>query len=250
MKVSIITVCRNSSGTIAETLRSVAAQSRVEIEHIIIDGGSTDDTMKIVRLHRASVAHAVSEPDRGIYDAMNKGLALATGDIVGFLNSDDVYADVRVLEDIVEAARVAGPTCGFVYGDIVMVDERNRVVRHWKTGVLESDRLEGCQIPHPAFFVRRELLNSVKPAFDPTLRIAADLKQQLILINKLGIRGTYLSRPLVKMRLGGTSTASIGSYVAGWKESARAYNDVFGRGGYWFTGLKVLSKLRGLRRLG
>jgi glycosyltransferase len=143
----------------------------------------------------------------------------------------------------------SGHQCGFVYGDILMVDNHGRTVRNWKTGVLKADRLEGRQIPHPAFFVRRELLNNIGLAFDPTLRIAADLKQQLILINKLGARGSYLPRALVKMRLGGTSTASLGSYVTGWKESARAYNDVFGRGGHLFTLLKVLSKLGGLRRL-
>jgi glycosyltransferase involved in cell wall biosynthesis len=249
MKVSVVTVCRNSADTIAETLHSVAAQSHADIEHIVIDGASNDGTVEIVRREGIHVARFVTERDLGIYDAMNKGLALATGELVGFLNSDDAYVDTRVLSDVAELAMSGGPVCGFVYGDILMVDKQDRTVRDWKTGVLNADRLEGRQIPHPAFFARRELLAAIAPAFDPTLRIAADLKQQLILINKLGVRGRYLPRPLVKMRLGGKSTASLGSYVAGWKESARAYNDVFGRGGVWFTVRKVLSKLGGLRRL-
>jgi glycosyltransferase involved in cell wall biosynthesis len=249
MKISIITVCFNSARTIRATIDSVGSQTHGEVEHVVIDGASTDNTLEMVYQHGAHVARVVSEPDLGIYDAMNKGLALATGDLVGFLNSDDAYADQHVLTDVAELAMSGGPPCGFVYGDILMVDEQDRTVRDWKTGALAADRLDGRQIPHPAFFARRELLTAIAPAFDPTLRIAADLKQQLILINKLGVRGRYLPRPLVKMRLGGKSTASLGSYIAGWRESARAYNDVFGHGGQWFTIRKVLSKLGGLRRL-
>jgi glycosyltransferase len=248
MKISIITVAYNSESTIGATLESVATQTHCDVEHLVIDGVSTDSTLEVVRLKGTHLAKVVSEPDHGIYDAMNKGLALATGELVGFLNSDDIYADTRVLSDIADLAISGGYKCGFIYGDILMVDIEGRTVRNWKTGFLKAGRLAGRQIPHPAFFVRRELLNTIQPAFDPTLRIASDLKQQLILINKLGIQGRYLPRPLVRMLLGGTSTASLGSYVNGWKESARAYNDVFGRGGHWFTVLKVLSKLGGLRR--
>lgn len=249
MKISVVTVAYNSAETISATLESVATQTHQDVEHIVIDGASTDGTLAVVRRHGGHVAHTVSEPDRGIYDAMNKGLALATGDVIGFLNSDDAYADRQVLTDIAGAATAAGPTCGFFYGDIVMVDEQDRVVRHWKTGERATHGLAGRQIPHPAFFARRELLTRIEPAFDPTLRIAADLKQQLILINQMRVRGRYVPRVLVKMRLGGTSTGSIGSYIDGWKESVRAYDDVFGRGGHWFTMRKVLSKLAGLRRV-
>jgi glycosyltransferase involved in cell wall biosynthesis len=247
MKITVVTVAYNSARTIRTTLASVASQTHSDVEHIVIDGASTDGTTDIVRHHGRHVARLVSEPDSGIYDAMNKGLALATGDLVGFLNSDDAYADELVLADIVDAAKTAGPACGFVYGDIVMVDAQNRVVRNWKTGPQAAETLSGRQIPHPAFFARRQFLSRIEPAFDPTLRIAADLKQQLILINRMGVRGRYLPRVFVRMQLGGASTGSLGSYLVGWKDSTRAYNDVFGYGGLWFTMRKVLSKITSLR---
>ena len=106
------------------------------------------------------------------------------------------------------------------------------------------------QIPHPALFVRRSLLNKINPPFDPSYRISADLKQQLIFINKLRSKGVYISRPLTRMSMGGASTEGFRSYVAGWKESAQAYNEVFGKGGWWFTARKVFSKLKSLRNIG
>lgn len=245
LKISVVTVSFNSAATIADTLRSVAAQTHPDLEHIIIDGASTDATMDIVRKEGTHVAHAISERDKGIYDAMNKGLALATGEFVAFLNSDDRYADDRVLAEVAEAA-VAG--VDFVYGDIRMVNAEGQTVREWKTGVVPIGGLTSTQIPHPALFVRRRLLDQISPAFDPTLRIASDLKQQLIFINRMGAKGAYLARTLVVMSLGGASTGSLSSYIAGWRESARAYNDVFGHGGVWFTTKKVLSKLRGIRQ--
>jgi len=247
MKISIITVAFNSAATIAETLRSVAAQSRADIEHIIIDGGSTDDTMTIVGLHRASVAHAVSEPDRGIYDAMNKGLAAASGDVVGYLNADDCYASEDAIAAVAEAFDKTG--CDFVYGDIEMVDASGHVARVWKTPPIGAEGISATQIPHPAFFVRRTVLQSIVPAFDPGYRICADIKQQLIVVNRLRAKGTRLPRPLVRMRLGGRSTSTMANYLLSWRESRRAWNEVMGRGGAWYTLRKVLWKLGGVQLL-
>jgi glycosyltransferase len=247
-KISVITVCFNSAATITGTLNSVASQTGVEYEHIVVDGASTDGTMSIVRAFGTSIARCISEPDRGIYDAMNKGLGLARGELVTFLNSDDRYTDPQVLADVV-AAFESGDH-GFVYGDLKMVNDQGQVVRHWKTGVIPDQGLSGTQIPHPTLFVCRGLLQSIEPAFDPSYRISADLKQQLILINRMGAKGAYVRRPLVLMSMGGTSTAGLSSYIAGWQESARAYNDVFGAGGWWFTARKVASKVSGLRRIG
>jgi glycosyltransferase involved in cell wall biosynthesis len=244
MKASVVTVCFNSAATVADTLRSVAAQSHPLVEHVIVDGGSTDATMALVRTHGARVGPCVSEPDRGIYDAMNKGLAMSTGGFVGFLNSDDVYADVHVLAEV--ALAFAGGA-DYVYGDIEMVDDHGRVVRHWHAGRLPGGRLRHRQLPHPAFFVRRDWLMRLEPAFDVSLRIAADLKQQLILIDKLGAQGTYLERPLARMRVGGASTANLGSLMEGWRESRLAYDQVFGGGGRWYTLAKVAAKLGGIR---
>jgi glycosyltransferase involved in cell wall biosynthesis len=246
-KVSIVTVCFNSAKTIAQTLASVANQLGVEQEHIIVDGGSTDATMTIVRELGSTVSRSISEPDRGIYDAMNKGLDLATGDLIAFLNSDDRYADANVLAEVV-AAFDSG-RCDFVYGDLQMINNDGQVVRHWKTGDIPATGLAGTQIPHPVLFIRRQLLSQLKPAFDPSYRISADLKQQLILINKMRAKGVYVRRPLALMSMGGASTAHLSGYMAGWRETVRAYNEIFGGGGWWFTAKKVTSKVSSLRRL-
>jgi len=244
-KISIITVCFNSAKTIAATLRSVASQSGVDCEHIVVDGGSTDGTMEIVRQNGSHVARAVSEPDRGIYDAMNKGLAMSSGDLVGFLNSDDCYVDRTVLADV--AAAYETGSADFVYGDLEMVNRDGRIVRYWKSGEIPAGGLTRTQIPHPVLFVRRPLLHGITPAFDPSYRISADLKQQLILINKMRAKGVYVRRSLTRMSLGGASTAAFSGYLSGWKETARAYNEIFGRGGWWYTAKKVSSKIPGIR---
>ena len=244
MQASIVTVCFNSAATLADTLRSVSEQVYPRVEHVLVDGGSTDGTLELVRMHAKRVGPCVSEPDRGTYDAMNKGLALSSGDFVGFLNSDDVYQDARVLEDVAQAFEQGAH---FVYGDIDMVDDQGQLVRHWRAGPLPGGRLGRRQLPHPAFFVRRDWLLRLRPAFDDSLRIASDLKQQLILIDQLGARGLYIERPLARMRVGGASTASVANIMAGWRESRRAYNDVFGRGGWWYTVAKVSAKLGGVR---
>jgi glycosyltransferase involved in cell wall biosynthesis len=247
MKISVITVCYNSADTIGHTMRSVREQTHENIEHIVIDGDSKDNTLAVVQREGQHVAQLVSAPDKGIYDAMNKGLAIATGDLVGFLNSDDSYADEAVLLDVAQC--FAAGNVDYVYGDIQMLNEAGEVVRHWQTGDIPAEGLWNTQIPHPALFVRRSLLNSLSPAFDPSYRISADLKQQLILINKLDARGAYIKRPLTLMSIGGASTGGLHSFMAGWKESARAYNEVFGGGGWWYTVKKVASKVRGIRKV-
>jgi glycosyltransferase involved in cell wall biosynthesis len=245
--ISVVTVCFNSAKSIRDTLRSVAAQSGADYEHIIVDGASTDDTMAIVRDREFTRVRSVSEADNGIYDAMNKGVALATGELIGFLNSDDRYADAHVLAEVVAAYESSH--CDFVYGNLQMVNAQGRVVRNWKTGSIPPQGLTGTQIPHPALFVSRQLLGKIQPPFDPSYRISADLKQQLIFINKMRARGTYLPRPLALMRLGGASTQGLSGYLLGWRESARAYNEVFGKGGCWYTLRKVVSKAKGIRRI-
>jgi glycosyltransferase len=245
MKISIVTVCRNSADTISATLRSVAMQTYTDIEHLIIDGASTDDTLAVIQRDGMHSKIVISEPDEGIYDAMNKGLSFASGDIVAFLNADDIYCDSEVIADVAQA--FDSNSTDFVYGDLLMVNEKGRVIRNWKSGEIPSSGRIGTQIPHPVLFVNRHLLNKIKPSFDSTYKIAADLKQQLIFINKLQARGYYIKRPLVKMAAGGTSTKSLNSFIVGWKESRRAYNDIFGRGGTVFTIRKVISKLKGLQ---
>jgi glycosyltransferase involved in cell wall biosynthesis len=246
-EVSIITVAYNSARTIARTLESVRTQSFKSIEHIVVDGGSTDGTIEVVKAAGPDTCRIVSEPDNGIYDAMNKGVRLATGEIVAFLNSDDAYADANVIGDVVAA--FDDRSIGLVYGDIDMVDQQGRLVRRWVTGAIDARARVVKQIPHPAMFVRRSALEALPIPFDPAYRIAADLKQQLMLLNIQRVGARYLDRPLAAMLIGGRSTAGLGSYVDGWRESARAYDEVFGRLGWWYTIRKVASKITGVRRL-
>jgi glycosyltransferase len=208
MKITVITVCYNSSATIAEALASVAAQRHPRVEHIVVDGGSRDGTQQIVRASGQRVAHLISEPDRGIYDAMNKGLSLATGDYVGFLNADDALADPSVLARIADAARDQPDA---VYGDLVYVRERrpDRVVRVWHSGSFHHDKLRrGWMPPHPTFYVRRELLGSLG-LFDTGMRIAADYDFMMRCLSRPGTRAVYVPHVLVRMRMGGASNSSL-----------------------------------------
>ena len=247
MKISIITVCRNSAKTIARTLDSVAMQRYPNIEHLVIDGASTDDTLAVIKGNQRHITSFISEPDEGIYNAMNKGFSLASGDIVAFLNSDDAYIDVEVLSDVMKVFEFH--SVDFVYGDLLMVDENGLICRDWRSGPIPDAGLNGSQIPHPVFFVKRSLLAKVIPVFDESYRIAADLKQQLIIINIFNAKGFYIKRPLVRMALGGASTSGLKSYISGWIESRRAYNEVIGRGGTSYTIRKVFSKLKDVRHL-
>jgi glycosyltransferase len=244
MKISIITVCKDSANTIYGTLHSVAQQTYPDIEHIIIDGASIDNTLSVIQRYGTHAKTVVSEPDKGIYDAMNKGLLYANGDIVAFLNADDIYCDSEVLSDVAKAFESNG--IDFVYGDLLMVNDKDKVVRNWKSDEITSTGLSGTQIPHPVLFVKRTLLNKIEPSFDSTYKIAADLKQQLILINRLKARGYYIKRSLVYMAIGGASTNGLKSFLVGWRESRRAYNEIFRHGGTIFTIKKVISKFRGL----
>lgn len=244
MKFSIITPCFNSESTIANTLDSIFNQNYKNYEHIIIDGGSTDATVCIVQSYLNRNVILISESDDGIYDAMNKGFSLSTGDVICFLNSDDFYIDNNVLSDVHAAFSTGNPD--FVYGDLLMVNSEGVVKRKWVTGDDCSIFLNGRQIPHPVLFVKKDVLLKIDPVFDSSYKIAADLKQQLIFVNKFHSTGLYIKRPLSVMRLGGTSTRGFSSYFEGWIESRRAYNEIFGSGGLLFTIRKAISKLSGL----
>lgn len=222
MKVSIITVCFNSASTIEDTIRSVREQRYEHIEHVIIDGGSTDGTQEVVGRHNGRIKKFVSEPDRGIYDAMNKGLRLATGDIVGFLNADDVYASPAVISEIVAAMREDG--VDGAYGDLAYVRRRdlNRVVRYWQAGAYRSGAFySGWSPPHPTFFCRTSLYGRLG-GFDPEYRIAGDFELMLRFIEKNGIRVQYIPKPLVWMRAGGRANR-IRGIVQGNREIVRAF---------------------------
>lgn len=213
VKVTVITVCYNSAATLADALASVASQSWPHVEHIIVDGASTDGTLALIESSKDGVAKVVSEPDAGIYDAMNKGLHLASGDMVGFLNADDVFAHENVIADIVntftrEAADV-------VYGDLDYVSSRNpaRVIRSWRSGDFSRAQLcMGWMPPHPTFYIRRSLVDRIG-GFDVSYRIAADYDFMLRYLREQNLKVSYLPSVLVKMKSGGASNRSIRAIV-------------------------------------
>jgi glycosyltransferase involved in cell wall biosynthesis len=221
LKISIITVCFNSAGTIKDTLESISRQDYPEVEHIVVDGGSTDGTVEILR-ESQQVSSWVSEPDRGIYDAMNKGLKLATGDVVGFLNADDVYADHAVLTDIAKAFSDTGVQA--CYGDLVYVSRNDvsHVVRYWKSDEYAKGGFSKGWMPaHPTFYARREVYEEFG-GFDLDFRMAADVEFLMRVIEAGGIRFQYIPRVLVRMRLGGVTNRSISNVLKQNLEIVRA----------------------------
>ena len=213
MKISVVTVCFNSAATIADTLVSIAEQTHPDIEHIVIDGGSKDSTVALVQTHGTHVSHLLSERDDGIYDAMNKGLRLATGEFVGFLNADDMLATPDAMAAIARAA--ARTNADAVCGDLVYVnkDRPSEVVRYWRCGEFSPARLRyGWMPPHPTLYVRRSRLAELG-LFDARLRIAADYDFILRYLGQPDIRVAYVPQVLVKMRTGGASNRSLGALI-------------------------------------
>ena len=248
MKISIITVCYNSAETIGDTMRSVACQTHPDIEHIVVDGASTDDTLVIVRASPSRLSHLVSERDAGIYDAMNKGLGLATGDVVGFLNSDDIYSHGGVVAQIAAAMRpIAVDAC---YGDLVLVDANrpSHIVRYWQSRPHKAGMCARGWMPaHPTFYVRRDAYNK-HGGFDTSFRIAADFEMSLRLLDVKGLRSVHLPEVLVRMRSGGESTKSVRAIVQGNLEAARACVKHGLPAGAGFFTRKLASKLPQLLR--
>jgi glycosyltransferase len=231
MRISLITATYNNSETVLDTLSSVAEQTHRDIEYLVIDGASTDGTLDILRAHRSQIDVLVSEPDRGIYDALNKALSRASGEVVGFLHADDVFADEEVLSAI--SKRFSGNGIDAAYGDLVYVDNHRpaRIVRYWNAGTFSPTKLAwGWMPPHPTFYVRRSVYERLG-AFDTSFRIAADYDCMLRFLGH-GISVAYIPRVLVKMRLGGASNKSIGNMLRKSREDYRALrtNDIGGLG--------------------
>jgi len=213
LKISVITAVFNRRDTIEDTLCSVASQIYGDVEHIVVDGGSCDGTMDVLNACRDQIDVLLSEADRGIYDALNKGIALATGDVVGFLHADDVFADTRVLSRIADA--FADDAVGAVYGDLVYVQagDMGRVVRHWSAGHFSKSKLAwGWMPPHPTFYVRRSLYARLG-GFDLRYRIAADYDTMLRFLGRGEVQAAYIPEVLVKMRLGGVSNRSLANIL-------------------------------------
>ncbi len=222
MKISIVTAVYNRKDTIGDTLASVAAQTGVEIEHIIQDGGSTDGTLEVIAAQTADHIHLRSEPDGGIYDAINKGIERATGDIVGLMHSDDTFAGPEVLRDV---QRVFEETAADgVYGDLDYVSASNpgHVIRRWRSGSYDPSKLRrGWMPPHPTLYLRRSVFDQYG-LYDTSFRIAADYEAMLRYLKTGDISLSYLPAVMVKMRMGGASNRSLKQIARKSQEDFRA----------------------------
>ena len=209
IKISVITATWNCFSTVADCLSSVTGQTYGAREHIVIDGASRDGTIELLQSRREQLSVLVSEPDRGIYDALNKGIARSTGDVVGFLHADDLYAHENVLAEVAKA--FSDPTVCAVYGDLQYVKQQDtsHVVRHWKSSPFSSRQLAwGWMPPHPTLYVRREWYERIG-GFDTRYRISADFFSILQMFSQPGFKSVYLPEVLVKMRMGGASNRSL-----------------------------------------
>lgn len=210
-KISIITASFRSEATIFDTLESVNKQTYPDIEHIVIDAASDDNTVKIVKECGKRVVHLTSEPDRGIFDAYNKGLAVAQGEIVGILNSDDFYASPTVIEDVMRVFE--DPAVDAVYADLVYVnkDDCSKVVRYWKSRPYrDGDFSRAFSPPHPTLFLRKSVYRRIG-GFNPEFRFSGDYEYMLRVFLHGRIKSVYLPEVFVKMRTGGTTGGTLSS---------------------------------------
>ncbi|MBN2906938.1 MAG: glycosyltransferase [Rhodobacteraceae bacterium] len=242
MKISVITAVLNREATLVDAICSVQRQVDVDVEHIIQDGGSTDGTLEIIKAQANATTQLVSEPDAGIYDAINRGIARASGAVIGVMHSDDFYAHDGVLAQV--AAALADPALDGVYGDLDYVSARdpNRVLRHWRAGPYTRGRLaRGWMPPHPTLYLRREVFERWG-AYDTSFRISADYEAMLRWLSRGEITLGYIPRVLVRMRMGGESNRSLGRIALKSREDLRALrrNRV---GGLGALALKNTSKL-------
>lgn len=223
MKVSIITPILNNKETFEDCIISLNGQTYKNIEHIVVDGGSTNGTIEIINKYKNKITKFISEPDKGIFDGMNKGIKLATGDIIGILNSDDFYASDKVIEKVVKTIKEKNVDC--CWGDLVYIDKKNpdRIVRYWKSSEYKEGKFKiGWHPPHPTFFVRKWVYEKYG-LFNLDFPFSADYELMLRFLERYKIRSFYIPEILVKMRTKGQSSKNILNIIKGNIESYRAW---------------------------
>lgn len=222
MKITIITAVYNRQNTIGQALVSVASQSYKNVEHIVVDGASTDGTLSEIKAHMRRSVRLISEPDDGIYDALNKGIQAASGDVIGLMHSDDFFAHDEVLEYVARHLDQCGSDA--VYGDLdyVSATDPNKVVRHWVSGAYSRRKLAwGWMPPHPTLFLRRHVIDRFG-AYDTSYQIAADYEAILRWFGRGSVMPAYIPEVLVKMRVGGESNRSFERILRKSREDLRA----------------------------
>ena len=215
LKLSLVTVVYNAQDTIRQCIQSVISQNYPNLEYIIIDGGSTDNTLSIIREYHDHIHVLVSEPDQGIYDAMNKGIRLATGDVVGMLNADDQFAGDDVLQSV--AGIFTQQDTEIVYGDLDIMDQHRRVIRKWRSGQYNRNAFKlGFMPPHPTFYCRRNLFDQFG-FYSLDHGSAADYELMLRLMYRHGVRSYHLKQVMVNMRTGGISSKNWKNRLKAWQ---------------------------------
>ena len=220
MKVSIITITYNAENTIFNSLNSVFSQSHKNIEHIIIDGGSKDNTLKTCK-NFPHISKIVSEPDKGVYDAFNKGLKFATGDIIGFLNADDVFFNENSVLEIVSA--FSNNETDIVYGNLDYVNAEGKVIRNWISKPYEKGLIKKAWMPaHPTFYCKKEVYDRLGD-YNDSFKIGGDFELCLRFLEVNKVPSFYLNKKLVKMLIGGISNSGLKSKWTIYKEELRAF---------------------------
>ena len=243
MKISIITVTYNSAKTLESTITSVLRQDYNQIEYIVVDGGSSDATLDILEKYKSKIAKIISEKDNGLYDAINKGIALATGEVIGILHSDDFYIHNKVISNYVKVFEKSNTDA--VYANLYYVNriDTNKITRKWLSGEYTTSSFYfGWMPPHPIFFVKKEMYSKYG-GFDLSFKTAADYELMLRFILKEKIRIAYLNEFTVKMRMGGASNESIGNRVNANAEDRRAWKKNGLKPKFYTLYLKPLRKL-------
>jgi glycosyltransferase involved in cell wall biosynthesis len=243
VKISIITVTYNSGATLGQTIRSVASQSYNDIEYIVVDGGSKDNTTELIKKYSDVIAASVSEKDQGLYHALNKGIAMATGEVIGMLHSDDFYINNEVVQKYADTFIKTGADA--VYSDLYYVNAQNtdKIVRKWKSGFYREGNFKwGWMPPHPTFFVKKEVYNRFGD-FNLNFKTAADYELMLRFIHKHKIRLAYLPEFTIKMRVGGKSNASLLNRLLANKEDRMAWKTNGLKPGWFTLSLKPLRKI-------
>jgi glycosyltransferase involved in cell wall biosynthesis len=243
LKVSIITVVYNNVNTLQDTIESVLGQDYSKIEYIIVDGGSTDGTVELVQRYGHRIHTFISEKDKGLYDAINKGIRLATGDIVGLLHSDDLFYNDSVISKIVAAFQEN--EVDSVYADLHYVhkEHTSRIIRNWRSGNYERKRFKrGWMPPHPTFYVKRAVY-AAYGLYDTDFKSAADYELMLRYLYKHNISTHYIQDTLVKMRVGGESNRSLKNRLRANREDYRAWKKNNLSPSFYTRFLKPLRKL-------
>lgn len=226
MKISIITVVYNNVSTLEDAIKSVTSQTYPNIEYIIVDGGSTDGTVDLIKKYETKISNWVSERDKGLYDAMNKGINRATGDVIGILNSDDLYEDSNLITDIAKYFEDQ-QDIDVLYGDLVYVkpNDVSKVIRKWKSSAYYDQYFENGNVPpHPSLFVKATVYRKAG-LFNLQYKLAADYEFMLRILKKYKFKSMYINRLMVRMRLGGATNKSFKNIADGNKEILVAWKE-------------------------